>query len=248
MPAEKPSESETTLSSAHSLARTQTLATLGQLGAGVTHEVRNSMTAILGFAQIANRSAGISAPTRRLIEMIEKECLRCLDLLSSYLSISRTPVRRSIPTAVNEIVDRVSRLVRQQFQDRRVALRLELAAGLPHVLGDPDALQQVILNLALNALHATSVGHVVLRTTCAGSTVTIDVQDTGEGIPDHLRERIFEPFFSTRPDSGGTGLGLWISRDIVNEHDGTLTVDSAPGKGSRFTVSLPATPTEEKAR
>jgi signal transduction histidine kinase len=211
-------------------------ARLGELGAGIGHEVRNVLTGVLGFAQLAGDRAGDPAEVTRLCAVIERETGRALEILESFLAVGRVD-RRAGSVDVNDLVLHAASLVRHTLQLGQVDVVLELDPAAPAVLGDRGALRQVLLNLAFNAAQAMSGGGVLgLATGTDGDDVVVRVTDDGPGIPEGLRGQIFDAFFTTRP--GGTGLGLSVSAAIVAEHNGSLVLEPSD-RGARFAVRLP---------
>ena len=226
--------------------RMETLAAVGQVGAGVTHEVRNVMTGILGFAQLARgKAASKPEKTDELLQLIEKESMRCLDILTQYLSFTRPRAPEHAPVDLSQVVAGVDKLVHHHLHLHKVKLHLQLAADLPAVRGDAGALKQVLLNLIMNAMHAmkTTGGTVrIVGARHADGAAQLHVQDDGPGGPAALAGRSFDPFFSTKPVGEGTGMGLSVSRTIVEQHGGTLSLDGngAAMSGATFTLYLPA--------
>ncbi|HZI14254.1 MAG TPA: ATP-binding protein [Myxococcus sp.] len=230
------------------LVRSEKLAAFGELGAGITHELKNPLTGIVGFAQIAQRKLDQQEKLRELLKLIEQEGLRCKDILVNFLKFARQQSGHDTQRVdVNELVRSSAKIVLHQLSLHDVKLELELAPFLPQVVVNGGELQQVLLNLALNAQQAMPQGGRVRFITreAAGGGVEIAVQDNGPGIPAALRERIFEPFFTTKAPGEGTGLGLAISFGILRDHGGTLTVESEEGQGATFLLRLPAAPPAE---
>ena len=224
--------------------RIETLAALGQVAAGVTHEVRNVMTGILGFAQVAMRKIdGDPQAVSELLQLIEKETQRCVDVLTQFLSFTRPSGAAKVPVDIGDIIVSVGRLMHHQLNMSRVKLDVELAPALPLALADASALKQVVLNLVINAMHAVGDkgGHVQLRAQRGGDgMLELSVADDGPGVAGDVAERIFEPFFTTKPVGQGSGMGLHVSRGIVEEHGGTLRLEPAStGGGAVFTIRLP---------
>jgi two-component system NtrC family sensor kinase len=225
------------------LVRSEKLAAFGQLGAGITHELKNPLTGIVGFAQIAQRKLDQPAKLEEMLKLIEGEGLRCKDILVNFLKFARQQSGRDTQrVAVNDLVRRSAKIVEHQLSIHDVHLDVELAPELPEVVVNGGEIQQVLLNLALNAQQAMPEGGKVRFATARApdGRVEISVADNGPGISESISDQIFEPFFTTKPPGEGTGLGLAISFGIVRDHGGTLTVESEPGKGATFFIRLPA--------
>lgn len=224
------------------LVQSEKMAAFGQLGAGITHEVKNPMTSILGFAQLAQRRLDEPEKAGELMKMVEKEALRCQDILVNFLKFARTSTGDFDRLQVNDVVDEAARMLRHQLTIGGVRLEVTLAQELPAILGNAAELQQVILNLAINAQQAMPQGgQVKLQTLLtAPHAVAITVTDNGPGIPEAIRGKIFEPFFTTKAPGQGTGLGLAVSFGIIQGHKGNIEVMSEEGKGTTFTIHLPA--------
>jgi signal transduction histidine kinase len=176
------------------------------------------------------------------VRSIAREARRCKELVQSLLTLSRRGGRPAQPLDLNATIEVALQLVQAQSKVREVEVRTVLAPDLPAVLGDDGQLQQVIVNLANNALDATRAGgRLTVRTARAdGEWVVIEVEDTGVGIPRHLMSRLFDPFFTTKDVGKGTGLGLSLVYEIVEHHAGRIEVDSTEGVGTRVYVFLPA--------
>lgn len=219
---------------------TRKLATVGGLAAGVTHEARNLLTGVVGFAHVLLAKAP-EGETREMLKLIDTEARRCVELLSSYLRLSRSGIETTRFLNVTEILLPIERLVAHQMRQRNNTLSVSLQDDLPRVLGSCSELQRVFINLVLNAADASGTGgNVYVRASCNdGQTIQISVTDDGPGVPEELRERIFESFFSTKPAGEGTGLGLSLSRTIVEAHRGELILEPDRGLGTTFTVRLP---------
>ena len=216
------------------------IAAFGALGAGITHEVKNPITALVGFAQLAQKKLDSPDKVLELLHIIESEGLRCRDILSNFLKFARGSRDSWESIDINQIVQETVRVMYHQLTINGVRLDVRLGEGLPAVLANATELQQVIVNLTLNAQQATPAGGTVTIVTASdGAEVVITVGDTGCGIPDEVRQHLFEPFFTTKGASGGNGLGLAICASIVQSHHGTLTVDSLVGQGTTFTLRLP---------
>jgi two-component system, NtrC family, sensor histidine kinase HydH len=225
------------------------LAALGEMSAGLAHEIRNPLAAIKGAIQYIDPRK-LPAEDREFLEIIVEEVDRLNTVVSQFLDYSR-PLRPSlVPTDVNEVVTRTFKLLQAEVP-AGVTLELRLAEWVPRVAGDAEQLKQVFLNLALNAFQAMPRGGALTVTTRASrdeaafwrdggrryDLVEIAFQDSGPGIPDDARESIFVPFYTTKEK--GTGLGLAICQRIIKAHQGTIVVRSAPGQGAEFVISLP---------
>ncbi len=227
------------------LVRSEKLAAFGELGAGITHELKNPLTGIVGFAQIAQRKLDQKEKLQELLKLIEQEGLRCKDILVNFLKFARQQSGHDTQRVdVNDLVKSSAKIVSHQLSLHDVKLELELASHLPQVLMNAGEIQQVLLNLAMNAQQAMPQGGKVRFVTreAPGGGVEIAVEDNGPGIPAAIRERIFEPFFTTKAPGEGTGLGLAISFGILRDHFGTLTVESEEGHGATFFLRLPEAP------
>ncbi|HEY2747280.1 MAG TPA: HAMP domain-containing sensor histidine kinase [Polyangia bacterium] len=224
--------------------RAQVLAALGQVAAGVTHEVRNVMTGVLGFAQVARKRVHSQPDSvAELLALIEAESRRCVDILTRFLGFTRVPAGDAVLVELAEVVDGVCKLMAHQLNLSRVKLEVALGDDVPRVRGDAAALKQVVLNLMLNAMQAHNGAdgrvRVEARRSADGGAELL-VHDDGPGVPADVAARIFEPFFTTKEVGQGTGMGLAVSRDIVEEHGGTLTLAPNDGRGATFSVKLPA--------
>jgi len=228
------------------------MASLGKLAAVVAHEINNPLAGIKTYARLLRRQLGPgaapptpeqAAETDRVLQMIDGEAGRCGDIVRNLLAFSRQAGARLAEEDLAPIVERCRMLLKHQAEMLGVTLETRVAPGLPKVVCDGSQVQQVILALAMNALEATPAdGRVSIEASPDGDGVKLVVADTGGGIPkDHL-DRIFEPFFTTKETGKGVGLGLAVVYGIVNAHHGRIDVQSEPGRGTTFTVRLPARP------
>lgn len=222
------------------LVQSAKMAAIGELAAGVAHELNNPLTSILGFAELVFRNTKADDPIRGDLQVISDEARRARDIVRGLLDFSQQTNAVREPIDVNKVVQETIALVRQQLKNHHVQLMQGYARDLPPVMLSVNRIKQVFLNLITNALHAMPDGGTLAVTTeRAGGEVAIRIADTGVGISAENLPRIFEPFFTTRPVGQGTGLGLAVSLGIVREHGGRITVESEEGVGSRFTVWLP---------
>jgi signal transduction histidine kinase len=218
------------------------MASIGLLAAGVAHEVNTPLTGISSFTQMLLENADPNDPRTMLLEKIERQTFRAAKIVNGLLNLSRpgTASNDRIHVDLNAVITDVVTLLEHQFEVGRVKLRRELSAAPVTVLGIEHQLQQVFLNLFLNARDAMpSGGWLSVATRVDGDRAVAEVADTGSGIPPEQLSRIYDPFFTTKAIGRGTGLGLSITYGIVREHDGQIHVDSAVGQGTRFTLTLP---------
>jgi len=224
------------------LVQSEKMAAFGQLGAGIAHEVKNPLAGVLGCAELALMDVPEGSIVHENLRLIEKESRRCKEIIENLLRFARQERVEQKPTDINAVVHDAIAIVQHQFVLHQVALQSELAADLPRVVANGNQMQQVLMNLLINAQQALAgePGVVRIATQRAGDRVRITVRDNGPGIPEKVRNRIFEPFFTTKPTGQGTGLGLSVSFGIVQEHRGEISVESAPGQGATFCITLPA--------
>lgn len=229
------------------------MATIGLLAAGVAHEINNPLAAISGFTQGLKRrlpkleqmvaDEALKEDYREYLDVIHKECQRCRDIVRSLLTFSPRKHTEFCRVDLNSLVDNVMRLLQHRMkQHPPETIRLALDTGLPVIRGNPPELEQVILNLVLNALDAvdSKSGEIVLRTRSKSrDRVVLEVVDNGRGIDADHMQKLFEPFFTTKPLGQGIGIGLSTCYTIIQAHGGEIAVDSAPGRGAVFTVILP---------
>ncbi|MGO8689233.1 MAG: ATP-binding protein [Thermoguttaceae bacterium] len=222
------------------LGRSEKLASVGRLAAGVAHEINNPLTGVLSFACMMQDKANMDDQDRQDLELIIHETTRAAGIVRGLLDFARERPVVKTPLDLNEIVRRTIRLLGNQKALQGIVIAENLADTLPTVDGDDHQIEQVMLNLAINACEAMPDGGTLLITSeAADGKVLVKFTDTGCGIKPEFLDKIFEPFFSTKPVGKGTGLGLSVSYGIVEEHGGTLEVESEEGKGSTFTVILP---------
>lgn len=216
------------------------MAAIGLLAAGVAHEVNTPLTGISSFTQMLLERSSPEDPNTQLLEKIERQTFRAAKIVNSLLNLARPSDGEATLVDANVIVNDVLALLEHQFRNGRIQVRKELAPGGLFVKGVEYKLQQVFLNLLLNARDAMPRGGwLTLTTRCDARGAIVEVADTGTGIPSEHLSRIYDPFFTTKTDGRGTGLGLSVTYGIVQEHGGTLTCESATGQGTRFTLTLP---------
>ncbi len=226
------------------LVEAQKLAALGQLGAGVAHEINNPLGGVIGHVQLLLATHGAEHPDHEALKCIEDAARKASTVVHNLLRFSvqrKAPVYTSVD--LNKLVRETLSLTEQLVLDAGIALELRLATPAPRVFGDAGQLGQVLLNLVSNARTATPKGgRIIVRTDGDGASGSFTVEDTGKGIAPEHKARIFEPFFTTKDEWSNVGLGLSVSFRIVSEHRGRIAVDSEPGRGARFTVAVPRDP------
>jgi two-component system NtrC family sensor kinase len=224
------------------LRQSEKLAALGELVAGVAHELNNPLAGISAFAQLLLEEKELSEDQRESARLIRREADRAVGVIRDLLLFSRKGGPSTLPVDLNGLVQLTLRLRTYSLRSSGVEVKTHLDPSLPELTGDDQKLQQVILNLIVNAEYAmrgAPLRRLVIRTAHESDTVVVEVSDTGSGMSEETRQRIFEPFFTTKPAGEGTGLGLSVSYGIIEAHSGTITVDSAPGRGATFRIVLP---------
>jgi len=224
------------------LMRADRLAVLGQLAAGVAHEINNPLGSILLFTRLVMQQSEQSGQVRDNLERIEKETKRCHSIVQSLLDFARQREPKVEPVNVNQLLDATVKFFEAQNLFQGIETVRHYGEGLPQIQADPLQLQQVLMNIIFNAADAMD-GKGVLTLETAGSqegeSIDIRISDTGCGIAPENLDRIFDPFFTTKEVGHGTGLGLSVSHGIIQAHHGDISVSSTPGAGSRFVVTLP---------
>jgi two-component system NtrC family sensor kinase len=222
------------------IGRSEHLASVGRLAAGVAHEINNPLTGVLAFADLLREKENLDEQDREDLDLIIRETKRAREIVRGLLEFARETPSRKTQLDVNDLVRRTMQLLGKREAFQNINLVEDLADRLPWIHGDNNQLQQVFVNLSLNACEAMpSGGTLLISTSRESDRVVIKVIDTGIGIKREHVDKIFEPFFTTKPVGKGTGLGLSVSYGIVQQHGGTLEVESQEGKGTTFTVTLP---------
>lgn len=219
------------------------MASIGLLAAGVAHEVNTPLTGISSFTQMLLERADPDDPRTKVLEKIERQTFRAAKIVNGLLNLSRQTGPSGLehaPVDVNAVINDVLALLEHQLEVAKIRIRRELCSPALIVSGIEHQLQQVFLNLFLNARDAMPKGGwLAVTTRFDGGQAVVEVSDTGSGIPSEHLSRIYDPFFTTKAIGKGTGLGLSITYGIVREHEGTLNCDSVLGQGTRFTLTLP---------
>ena len=224
------------------LVQSEKMAAFGQLSAGIAHEVKNPLAGILGYAQLSMRKLDKDSPVYRHLSLIEKETKRCKTIIDNLMKFARQEAVEMQASDLNQTVEEACVIVDHQLGLHHVRLHKELGADLPPFMGNANQIEQVLVNLMINAGQAMEEkgGTVTLTTRLADTrTLEIRVSDTGPGIPEEIKAKLFEPFFTTKPAGKGTGLGLAVSYGIVRDHHGDIGVEDAEGHGACFVVTLP---------
>ncbi len=223
--------------------QTEKLFALGQLAAGVAHEINNPLGVILCYTDILKSDLeALSGQHCDDIEVIEKHARSCQHIVSDLLNFARSRKADKSLCGLNPVIEEVVAMVKQQFLKNRITLDLQLAPDLPELLISRDRMRQVFLNLLMNSSHAIKEnGTIQIQSVYQNKeqTVAILFKDNGDGIAEDVLTKIFDPFFTTKPQGAGTGLGLSVSYGIIRDHDGDIQAKSKPGVETTFTITLP---------
>ena len=223
------------------LGRTEKLAAIGELVAGVAHELNNPLTGISTFAQLLLED-NLEEEQFESVSLIKREADRAIGVIRDLLLFARKTDARDVPVDINTIVKHTVRLRALASRSGGIDVHMRLDESNPRARGDEQKLQQVLLNLLVNAesaMEGTQLRHLSLTTQRKHGMVQIVISDTGHGMPPSVSQRVFEPFFTTKPPGEGTGLGLSVSYGIIQAHEGTISVESTPEVGTTFTILLP---------
>jgi signal transduction histidine kinase len=223
------------------------LATIGQLAAGVAHELNEPLGNILGFAQLARKSAGLPEQARQDIEKIIGACLHAREVIQKLMMFARQTPPKKMLVNLNQLVQEGLYFLEARCARQGVEVIRILDPDLPEITADSAQLHQVLVNLAVNAVQAMPAGgKLTLRTARSDDRISLVVEDTGTGMDEKVLKMIFMPFFTTKEVGQGLGLGLAVVHGIVSGHRGSIKVQSRPGEGSRFEVILPVSGPAEK--
>jgi two-component system NtrC family sensor kinase len=218
------------------------LATIGQLAAGVAHELNEPLANILGFAQLAKKTPELPDQAERDLKSIEAASLHAREIIKKLMTFARQLPPKKVLVSVNDVVTDGLYFFEGRCRKANIELICKLAADLPRIKADPGQINQVLVNLVVNAIQAMPHGGTLIVETRAGEKgVVLNVEDTGTGIGEELTNQIFLPFFTTKDINEGTGLGLAVVHGIVTSHGGKITLESEIGKGTRFSIYLPLT-------
>jgi two-component system NtrC family sensor kinase len=220
--------------------RSEQLASVGRLAAGVAHEINNPLTGVLAFADLLREKENMDAQDREDLELIIRETKRAREIVKGLLDFARETPQVKTQVNINDLLRQTILLLGKRDALQDIQLVEALTEPLPLVLGDKNQLQQVLINLSLNACEAMpNGGTLMLTTSLVDGRIVVEVIDTGCGIKKEHLDKVLEPFFTTKPVGKGTGLGLSVSYGIVEQHGGTLEVESQEGKGTTFKITLP---------
>jgi two-component system NtrC family sensor kinase len=228
------------------LSQADKLSSIGLLAAGVAHEVNTPLAVISSYAQMLSKQLQGDPQRGALLEKITRQTFRASEIVNNLLNFSRTSSTEFTAVDVNKVIHDTLALLEHQLKTSRIQVENELKENLPPIIGNAGRLQQVFLNLFLNAKDAMSNGGTLRVATLNGENVSVVVSDTGAGISHEHIQRIYDPFFTTKVASRegqgrGTGLGLSVTYGIIQEHSGKIRVESRPGEGTTFYLDFPLT-------
>ena len=225
------------------LIQSEKMSAIGQLIAGVAHDLNNPLASVVGFSDFLVEAGEIPVSLQEPLQVIRQEAERAATIVKNLLSFARSQEGERIRQPIRTLLDSTLVLLRNQLMAHKVEATVEVEAGLPDVLINANQIKQVFVNLINNACQAIASdapsGRIWIIARRVHDAVAVSVTDSGPGISEDVAARVFEPFFTTKPEGQGTGLGLSISQGIMKEHGGRITLDSRPGSGATFTVELP---------
>jgi PAS domain S-box-containing protein len=222
------------------LIQNEKLTSIGLLAAGVAHEVNTPLAVISSYSQMLRKDISPEDSRHKLLEKITKQTFRASEIVNSLLNFSRTSATEFADIDIHQVITETISLLEHQFKTARIRVERELRAECPITFGNAGKLQQVFLNLFVNARDAMQEGgELRILTDTADSKIEILIQDTGAGISRENIKKIYDPFFTTKAAGKGTGLGLSVTYGIVQEHGGSISVESKPGIGTSFRLELP---------
>ena len=227
------------------LLQSEKMSAIGQLIAGVAHDLNNPLASVVGFSDLLGEAADVPARLAEPLAVIRQEAERASAIVRNLLSFARRQEGERQLQSIRPILESTHQLLKNQLMASRIELTLEAEPGLPEVEVHANQIKQVFVNIINNAAQAVATtrktgGRIDIRATCQPDGLAVSIADNGPGIPEAVAQRVFEPFFSTKSEGEGTGLGLSICLGIVTEHGGTIAVDpGGAGRGATFTVELP---------
>jgi len=233
----------------HQLRHADRLATIGQLAAGLAHEINEPLSNALGFAQLAKKCPGLPPQAQKDIEKIEPACLQARNIIRKLLVFARQTLPERVPVNLGRVVREGMAFFEARLAKDGTELVLDLDPRLPRITADPGQLHQVLVNLVVNALQAMpGGGRLTIQTRAQEGWVHLVLEDTGTGMSEEVLDQAFVPFFTTKDVGEGTGLGLPVVHGIVTSHGGSIAVESKAGEGTRFDIRLPLENATEKAK
>lgn len=231
------------------LQHVERLAFVGELSAGIAHELNEPLGRILGFAQLIKKEGMVSEQQNEDVERIIKASLYAREVIKKLMLFSRQMPRQITDVHLNEIVSNILYFIDVRYQSSNIDMKRKLLANIPPIEADAVQMSQVLVNLITNAVHAMPQGgELTVATYRKSNYVALSVKDTGVGMPAAIKKKIFEPFFTTKPIGQGTGLGLSVVHGIVTAHGGKISVHSVLNKGSKFEILLPLRQSKGKER
>jgi signal transduction histidine kinase len=221
------------------LRRTERVAELGTLASGMAHEIGTPMNVILGRAEyLLDRVA--DEPVKKGLQTIVAQVERITRVMNQLLTFARRKPPQPVPVVMQEVIENSIEMFHERLSNHHVQVSMHIDPNCPRVVADSDQMNQVLINLIMNAVHAMPEGGTLrFGLACERDIVKLTVSDTGNGIPKEAADKIFDPFFTTKEFGKGTGLGLTVVKGIVEEHQGSIQVESEEGKGTTFTINLP---------
>jgi two-component system NtrC family sensor kinase len=227
--------------------QTEKLSALGRMAAGIAHEINNPLAGVLLYSSNMIKKVPKGDAIEEGLQVIIDETIRCRKIIQELLEFSKGREPAKVPTNINDVIDKVLSILENEFLLHRIEVVRNLAPDLPDIMADGSQMEQVFVNLLINAVQAVPEGGTVQVKSSLNepeSRVSIEVEDNGPGIGRNEQNKIFEPFFSTKPN--GTGLGLSVSYGIIRNHQGNISVQSRPGAGTRFLIEIPFAQQESK--
>jgi two-component system NtrC family sensor kinase len=225
------------------LIQSEKMSAIGQLIAGVAHDLNNPLASVVGFSDFLAEAGEIPSSLREPLQVIRQEAERAATIVKNLLSFARRQEGERTRLPVRTLLDSTLALLRNQLMAHKVEATLEVEPGLPDIEVSPNQIKQVFVNIINNACQAIVTdapsGRIWITAKRVHDNVAVSVKDSGPGMPEEIASRVFEPFFTTKPEGTGTGLGLSISQGIVKEHGGRITLETPSGGGATFTVELP---------
>lgn len=222
------------------LQHVERLALIGELTAGIAHELNEPLGRILGFSQLIKKGGMLKPQQDEDLERIIKASLYTREIIKKLMFFSRQMPQQITTVNVNEVISNILYFIDARYQGNKISITQKLQEPLPSIQADAVQLSQVLVNLITNAIHAMpNGGELLISTVSKPEYVSLIVKDTGHGMTPAVKKKIFEPFYTTKPVGQGTGLGLSVVQGIVSSHQGKVSVQSQPGKGSKFEIQLP---------